>query len=155
MFTDSGYCQWNPWNNLAWKFNRSAALQEIPCILYNLTFSYRIHNSLAPIPVLNQIKPVNALPQNFLNVYFIFPSVPRSSKWFLSLILPYQNHLYATSTPCLTHAPPIAIFFTWIHEIYLICSTDYLVKIHARFVHKLMWYKKSATCLAKLVLRYI
>jgi len=155
MFTDSGYCQWNKWNNLAWKVNRSAALQEIPCILRNLKFYYRIHNSLPPVPVLGQIKPVHALPQNFLNIYFILPPVLRSSKWSLSLTLPYQTHLYTTPPPCFAHPTPIPFFLIRLHDICLVWSINYLVKIQARVIQKFMWYKKSAKYLAKLSLRYI
>ena len=114
------------------KVNRSAALQEIRCTLWNLTFHYCIHNSLPPVHVLSQIKPVHALPQNFLNIYFIFPSVLRSSKWFLSLILPCQTIYTPLSLPCLPHAPPIPLFLIWLHDVYLVWSTECLVKIQAR-----------------------
>jgi hypothetical protein len=155
VFNDSGYCQWNPWNNLAWKVNRSAAFQEIPFILWNLTFHYRIHNSLPPVHVLSQFKPVHTLPQNFLNVYVLFPPLPRSSKWFLSLILPYQTIYTPLFPPCFPHAPPIPFFFIRLRDVYLVWSTEYLVKIQARVIHKFMWFKKRATYLAKLGLRYI
>jgi len=43
----------------SWEVNRFSATQEIPCILRNSQFHYRIHNSLPSVPILSQIDPVH------------------------------------------------------------------------------------------------
>jgi hypothetical protein len=44
----------------SWEANRSLDSQEIPHILWNPSFHYRIHNSKPPVPILSQIDPVRA-----------------------------------------------------------------------------------------------
>ena len=46
-----------PWNREA---NRFSASQEIPCILWNPKFHYRIDKCLPPVPILRQLDPDHA-----------------------------------------------------------------------------------------------
>jgi hypothetical protein len=45
----------------SWKQNRSAASQQIPCILWNLKVHYHFQNSQTTIPILSQINAAYAL----------------------------------------------------------------------------------------------
>jgi len=65
-----------PWEQLhsyreessSWEANSSSSRQEIPRILWNPKIHYRIENSLPLIPILSQIIPVHALPNNFFKI---------------------------------------------------------------------------------------
>jgi len=91
--------------------NRFSASQESLCIIWKPLVHYRIHNSLPPVPILNQINPVHA-PSHFLKMHFniIYPSTPGSSKWSPCFRFPLQN-LACTSPlpntcyiPCSSHS---------------------------------------------------
>jgi len=86
--------------NPSWEVNRFSASQEIPRILWNPKVCYGIYNSPAPLPILSQINPVQT-PPHFLKIHFniIFPSIPGSSNWALSLSFPHQNPVCTSSHP--------------------------------------------------------
>ena len=74
------------------------------------------NNSPPPVSVLCQIKPVHVSPSYLLKIHFntILPSMPRTSKWSLSLRLTHQT------PPYVQHASPI----------FLIWSTQYICTLN-------------------------
>ena len=77
----------------SWEAYRFSASQKFPCSLWNLNVDYCIYKFLSPIPILSQINPVHVPSFHFLKSHLntILPSMPRSSKWSLSLRLPHQK----------------------------------------------------------------
>jgi hypothetical protein len=70
--------------------NRFSASQEIPRILWNPKFQYRIHKYPPHIPTLNQLDTVHTTTSRFLKIYLniIFTSTPGSYNLSLSLRFP-------------------------------------------------------------------
>jgi len=96
--------------------NSSLASPEIPCILWNPKVHCQIHKGEPPLRILSHIKPLTAPSLAYflnINLNIILPSMPSSSKWFLSLAFPHQNPVYTSTLPiratCLAH--PILIDF--------------------------------------------
>jgi hypothetical protein len=99
----------------SWEANPFSASQEIPRILWNSKFHYRIHNSPPPIPILKHTDPVSDLTSHFLNIHLniIVPSTPRSSKWSLCLRFLHQIPVYISTLPhtCYVPRPPHSSWF--------------------------------------------
>jgi hypothetical protein len=97
----------------SWETTRFSASQ-IPRILWNPKFHYRIHKCPPPVPVLSRIDPVHTATPHFPNtVYFniILPSTFGSPKWSLfSQISPPKPCTRLSSPPYALHAPPISFF---------------------------------------------
>ena len=105
----------------SWEANCFSCSQEIPCILWNLKFHYRIHKCPSPVPILTHIDLVHALTSHFLKMHLniILPSMPGCSKWSLSLRFPHQNLLYIFPLPhaCYMPLPPHSSWFDHLNNI--------------------------------------
>jgi hypothetical protein len=72
----------------SWKANSHSASQQILRILLNPKIHYRLQKGPPLDPILSQMNLIHALltyfPMNHSYIY-IFPSIPRFSKWYLPL----------------------------------------------------------------------
>ena len=77
----------------SWGANRFTTGQESPCILWDPKVHFHIYKCPPPVPILGQINPIYASPSHFHKIYFnvVFPPMPGSFKWHLSLRFPHQN----------------------------------------------------------------
>ena len=78
----------------SWEANRFSATQEIPRILWNPKFHYRIHKCPPPVPILSQFGPVRTSTPHSLKIHLIqAPNIPTTevSHVPFSLLLSYQS----------------------------------------------------------------
>jgi len=87
--------------------NRFSASQEIPHILWNPKFHYRIHKYPPPVSILSQLDRVHTLTSHFLKIHLIIilPFTPAFLKYSLSLRFPYQNLVYGYLLPIRATCP--------------------------------------------------
>jgi hypothetical protein len=91
----------------SWEANRFEAGQEIPHILWNRKFHHRIHKCSPPVSILSQPNSVHTPTSHFLKIHLhiIFPSMPWSPHWSLSLGFPHQNPVHTSPPhPSLSHS---------------------------------------------------
>jgi hypothetical protein len=82
----------NLWSKVFSEKKNSSVTCENLLILWNPKVHHHVHKSLPYIPILSQTSTVH-YPSYFLKTHcnINFPSIPRSSKLFLSLRFPHQN----------------------------------------------------------------
>jgi hypothetical protein len=73
-----------------WERNKFADKYEFSRILWNPKIHFPVHKYPPVVPILSQTNPVHAFTSYFLKAHFniILPSLPKFSKWSLSLTFP-------------------------------------------------------------------
>jgi len=97
--------------------NSHLASQEISRCLWNSLVHYHVHKIPPLFPVLSQMYPFHSFPTYFPKIHpdSIFPSTPRSSKWFLPFKFSNQNILY-TSHPSYPRYMPSQTHPSWFDD---------------------------------------
>ena len=107
--------------------------QEIPLILCNLKFRWRVHMNPPLVPVLNQITRVHALPSHFFKISFrvILPNTPTFSVVSFLRVSPPKPYMHSSSHPYEPHAQPNSFFSILSPAQYWVRSTNHLDPLYA------------------------
>jgi hypothetical protein len=82
-----------PWSRVLLQKLSHSATQEIPRLLWNSKFHYRVHNSPPLVPFPSQLHPVQTFPPCFPKFHsnIILPCKHRSCEWSLPFWFSHQN----------------------------------------------------------------
>jgi len=110
--------------------NSFLAMQETPCILWNLKVHYHVHQCVtSPNPQPDESTPQS--PIEFFNIHFYitFPSICRLSKCFLSFRFPHQNPLHFSSHLHVSDGlqPLITYCLMWSHNAWWVQILKHLI----------------------------
>ena len=111
----------------SWEANRSSASQQIPPRFMKPESPLPHSKRSPPVPILSQINPGYASSSHFLKIHYniIFPCMPRSSKWSLSLRSPHQNPVSTSPLHHACHTPAHLIILDRSFEWYLVTNTEH------------------------------
>jgi hypothetical protein len=104
--------------SLSWEANSFSASQEIPRILLNPKFNYRIYRSPPNIRILSQTNKVHVTQFHFLKVLLISSSHLRFGlpKDLFPPVFPTKILYAHLRSPYVLRAPLISFFLTWSPE---------------------------------------
>jgi hypothetical protein len=98
----------------SWEANRFSSSQEIPCILWNPKFHYRIHKTLPPVPILRQVTLVHAPHPNSWKAILISSHLCLGFQVVSFNWVSPPNAVYAPLlSPHVVHGLLISFFLIW------------------------------------------
>jgi hypothetical protein len=89
----------------SWGAANCAATQELPIILWNPKFQYRVHKSPPLVPTMSHINPIHTISSYLSKIHFniVHPPTSWSYQWSLSFWLSHQYPTYIPLLPIGTY----------------------------------------------------